>query len=285
VPRSKPKPVRRSRPSAAQLAAFAETQAMRIGRWLSRARSDGSVVTRMTKGEGDPVTELDLEAERRLRAATAKAWPSHGFLGEETGATGLDRDFVWIVDPIDGTANFAADLMPWGVAVACVTRGSPIAAAVYCMPQRQTMVACAGSGAHVNGHRLTLSSRPPLGPESLVGVQWFRGVDEVPFLPPVLATGTRVRVFGSTVTQMCDVAAGRLDANVQSQGRVWDIAAPALVVMEAGGEVTDWQGRSIFPLASLSPDLHHPHVCGTAAIVRQMVDLLRMPRRLAVPPA
>lgn len=229
----------------------------------------------MAKAVGDPVTVLDLEAERRFRAAIAKAWPTHGFLGEETDATGIDREYIWIVDPIDGTANFAADLMPWGVAVACVTRGVPIAAAVFTMPRAETTVACTGRGAHVAGERIRLRDRTRLGADSLIGTQWFRGETDLPFLPRLLATGSRMRVLGSTVTQMCDVAAGRLHANVQPQGRIWDIAAPALVVLEAGGQFTDWAGRPIFPLAQLDPARHHPAITGSPSIVREVVDLLR----------
>ena len=167
VPRPKPKPVRRSRPSAVDLAAFAERLATRIGRQLARARSGGPVL-RMTKAVGDPVTALDLEAEQHLRAAIAKAWPTHGFVGEETDAAGVDREYVWIVDPIDGTANFAADLMPWGVAVACVARGAPIAAAVFAMPRGETTVACAGHGARVGAERIRLRDGARLDADSLL---------------------------------------------------------------------------------------------------------------------
>lgn len=233
----------------------------------------------MSKAEGDPVTHLDLEAEARMRAAIAKAWPTHGFLGEETEATGLDREFVWIVDPIDGTANFAANITPWGVAVACLTRGVPIAAAVFCMPGRRTFAAAAGRGARVDGQRIRLQSSGTLGPDSLVGMQWFRGETRLPFLPRILATGTRIRVQGSTVTQICDVATGRLAANIQTQGRIWDIAAPALILKEAGGELCDWLGQPIFPLRALDRDRHYPSVSGTRAVVSQVVALLASPAR------
>ena len=231
----------------------------------------------MSKGEGDPVTHLDLEAEARLRTAIATAWPTHGFLGEETDATGLDREFVWIVDPIDGTANFAADITPWGVAVACLTRGAPIAAAVFCMPGQRTLAAAAGRGARADGERIRLRAGGALGADSLVGMQWFRGETRLPFLPRILATGTRIRVQGSTVTQICDVATGRLAANIQTQGRIWDIAAPALILEEAGGEIRDWQGRPIFPLRALDRDRHYPSVSGTHAVVGQVVALLAAP--------
>lgn len=239
----------------------------------------------MSKAEGDPVTDLDLEAEARLRAAITKAWPTHGFLGEETEATGLDREFVWIVDPIDGTANFAANITPWGVAVACLTRGAPIAAAVFCMPGRRTFAAATGLGARLDGEAILLRVGGALGPDSLVGMQWFRGETRLPFLPRILATGTRIRVQGSTVTQICDVATGQLAANIQTQGRIWDIAAPALILEEAGGELCDWRGEAIFPLRALDRDRHYPSVSGTRAVVRQVVALLGSPprRRVAQP--
>ena len=233
----------------------------------------------MSKGEGDPVTHLDLEAEARMRGAITKAWPTHGFLGEETGATGLDREFVWIVDPIDGTANFAANITPWGVAIACLTRGAPIAAAVFGMPGRRTFAAAASRGARLDGEPIRLQVGGALGPDSLVGMQWFRGETRLPFLPRILATGTRIRVQGSTVTQICDVATGQLTANIQTQGRIWDIAAPALILEEAGGDLCDWQGRAIFPLRALDRERHYPSVSGTRAVVSQVIATLASPPR------
>ncbi len=229
----------------------------------------------MTKAVGDPVTALDLEAEQSLRAAITDAWPTHGFVGEETGAVGLDREYVWVVDPIDGTANFAADLTPWGVAVACLAHGTPVAAAVFTAPRGTTTVAATGRGARVDGERIHLRDGARLGVDSLIGTQWFRGATELPFLPRLLSTGARIRVLGSTVAQMCDVAAGRLHANVQAQGRLWDIAAPALIVIEAGGEVTDWRGHPLFPRPTLALEGHHPTIAGAPSIVRQVARLLR----------
>lgn len=233
----------------------------------------------MSKGEGDPVTHLDLEAEARMRVAITKAWPTHGFLGEETETTGLDHEFVWIVDPIDGTANFAANITPWGVAVACVTRGAPIAAATFCMPGRRTFAAAASRGVRLDGEQIRLKVGGALGPDSLVGMQWFRGETRLPFLPRILATGTRIRVQGSTVTQICDVATGQLAANIQTQGRIWDIAAPALILEEAGGDLCDWRGQAIFPVRALDRDRHYPSVGGTRAVVSQVVALLASPSR------
>lgn len=223
---------------------------------------------------GDPVTDLDLAGEHRLRQRIARRWPGHGFIGEETGLSDVDRAHVWIVDPIDGTANFAAGLSPWGVSIACLRDGMPVAGAVYVFPEDVTVVARRGSGTHVGRRRIRIPAAARLDANSVIGVQWFRGATRLPFLPGVLGTGTRVRVFGSTVVQLCDVARGRLQANVQEQGKLWDIAAAGLIVQEAGGNFARFDGRPIFPFSAAQLDQDHSSVAGPPGVYRQLIRLL-----------
>lgn len=262
-----------------RLARFAADAAQAVGRWLVRERERRRSLGARDKGEGDPVTDLDLAAERRLRDSIARHWPRHGFVGEETGTAELERAHVWIVDPIDGTANFAAGLSPWGVSVACLRDGVPLVGAVYAFPDDATVVAQRGGGTHLvraggGWRRIHTPATARLAASSVVGVQWFRGVRRLPFLAPILATGTRVRVFGCTVAQLCDVARGRLQANVQQQGKVWDIAAAGLIVEEAGGRFSRWNGRPVFPCSPRELTQHHATVGGPPAVHRQLVRLL-----------
>jgi myo-inositol-1(or 4)-monophosphatase len=256
------------------LAQFAAETATSVGHWLAAQRRRRIDVGARSKHVGDPVTDLDVAGERRLRALIARRWPTHGFLGEETGAEALDRAHVWVVDPIDGTANFARDLQPWGVSIACMREGRPVAGAVYASADEVTVVAARAGGVRVDGKRVWMPRARSLGADSVVSTQWFRGTRRLPFLGRLLTTGTRIRVFGCTVVQLCDVVRGRLHANVQQQGRIWDIAAAGLIVEEAGGRFTGWNGAPIFPCGLSDLSRHHPSIAASPAVHRQIVRLL-----------
>jgi myo-inositol-1(or 4)-monophosphatase len=225
------------------------------------------------KGAGDFVTRIDRAVERMLRRRLLDAFPDHGFVGEESGAERPEADFVWIVDPIDGTSNFAQGLPVHAVSVACLHLGDPIAAALHCAPGQQTYRAQRGRGAFCGRTRLKVES-VRLNDASVVGAQWFRGEFAPDFLGPLCRSGARVRTFGSTVTQICDVATGRLHANVQQQGKIWDIAAVGLLAEEAGARFTDFDGRRILPFPDLDPDRHYPSIAAPASMHRALVRLL-----------
>ncbi len=224
------------------------------------------------KGVGDFVTAVDVRTERRLRRALAAMLPDAGFLGEESGVRDLDHAFVWVVDPIDGTSNFARGLAPFAVSVALLHRGRPVLAAVHCLPEGVTYSAQHRQGARRNRRPL----RAPPGrfdDGAIVGCQWFRGQADMGFLAALQSRGARIRTFGSTVAQLCDAATGRLDANVQQQGRVWDFAAAGLIAQEAGLRFTDWAGAPVFPLRDLEVE-HTATIAAAPAVHRQILTLL-----------
>ena len=225
------------------------------------------------KGIGDFVTSVDVRCERLLRRELGTLLPDAGFLGEELPPVDLGEDWLWVVDPIDGTSNFGRGLPQFAVSVALLWRGQPVLAAIHCLPEDATYVATHRGGTRRNGRKVVAPDRP-LDDAAIVGCQWHRGQQEMDFLPRLQARGNRLRTFGSTVTQLADVAMGRLDANVQQQGRVWDIAAAGLVVVEAGCLFTDWQGRSVFPLRDLEVE-HTPSIAAAPRAHRQLVKALR----------
>src|SRR5262245_37353374 len=234
--------------STARVAAVGAVSAAVVS--IRRARTRRGATTPRRKGDGDFVTAIDVQCERLLRQRLLGAVPAAGFVGEETAVVGVDREAVWVVDPIDGTSNFANGLPHWAVAVALLWRGRPVVAATWCEPEGVLYSAVAGRGAFAGRRRLRVR-RGRWDDGSIVGCQWFRGQGDLAFLRALQRDGARVRTLGSTVVQLIDVARGRLDANVQQQGRIWDFAAPALVLLEAGGSFTDWRGRPVFPLADL----------------------------------
>jgi myo-inositol-1(or 4)-monophosphatase len=229
-----------------------------VGRYVARAQRRLQARDVGDKGHGDPVTAVDLRAERRLRAQLLQWLPEAGFVGEESPAVGVDRAFVWVVDPLDGTSNFARGLPCFAVAVALLWRGQPVLAGVHTMPDDAVVHAIAGHGAFRNGRRLRLRPEAGRGDDrGIFGCQWFRrpGPAELEVVRRLQRRGARLRLLGSTVVQILDVATGRLDANIQAPGRLWDLAAALLVATEAGACCTDWHGRSIFPIV----DWNLPH--------------------------
>jgi myo-inositol-1(or 4)-monophosphatase len=270
-------PPRRSRVPAHQLRSIlrvAVAAADEAGAEVARRFRDHPRRDVERKGVGDFVTRIDRLVERRLRKQLLTAFPDHGFLGEESGATRSHADFVWVVDPIDGTSNFAQGLPVHAVSVACLHGGEPIVAAIHCAPGQQTYRAARGLGAFCGRKRLrTPAAR--LDDAAVIGAQWFRGEFTPEFLVPLCRSGARVRTFGSTVTQVCDVAAGRLHANVQLQGKLWDIAAVSLLAEEAGARFTDFEGRRILPFPDLDGDRHYPSVTAPPAVHRALVRLFR----------
>ena len=239
-------------------------------------RASARPVALERKAEGDFVTAVDHAAQTSVQRCLAKLHPEHGFLGEEAGGTRLDAEFVWVVDPIDGTSNFGRGLPTFAISVACVRAGHPVAAAVHSWPENVVYSAGLGIGTRRAGRRLEI----PVGrcdDGAILGVQWIRGEREVPFLDRLLATGARIRVLGSTVVQFCEVARGSLDGNVQQQGRIWDLAACGLIASEAGARFTDFAGRPVLPFPTLAGDVHYPSVVGSQSVVKHLLRALARP--------
>ena len=225
-----------------------------------------------TKGPGDFVTAVDLRTERALRRQLQRMLPDAGFLGEESAPVDLQHDWLWVVDPIDGTSNFSRQLPHFAVSVALLWRGQPVLACIHCAPEQALYTAMHGGGTHREGRRLR-TPRGRIDAGGILGCQWFRGQQQLGFLARLQLRGARIRTFGSTVTQIADVACGRLDGNVQEQGRIWDLAAAGLVAAEAGARCTDWRGRPLFPFRDLTVG-HTPSVIAPPGVHRALLRIL-----------
>ena len=224
------------------------------------------------KAVGDFVTAVDLRTERALQRDLGRLLPEAGFLGEESRPIGLDREWLWVVDPIDGTSNFARGLPHYAVSIALLHRGRPLLAAIQCQPENAVYCAVRGHGSRRNGRRVR-AVRGRFDDGAILGCQWFRGQRDMAFVASLQRDGARIRTLGSTVVQLADLLMGRLDGNVQQQGRSWDIAAAGLIAAEAGVRFTDWRGRPVFPIR----DLHVGHtatIAATPAVHRKLVAAL-----------
>lgn len=201
------------------------------------------------KGAIDLVTEIDLEVERGFRAMIADRFPDHAVLGEEfsaAGESGPAAGYCWVFDPIDGTTNYAHGLPIFCSSLALEMDGVGLVAAVYDPTRRELFTAERGSGAWLNGVPLRVSASDTLIDSLLVtgfpyNVQ--RDPAELIGLFSAFITKARaVRRLGSAALDLCYVAAGRVDGFWEQKLQAWDVAAGALIVMEAGGEVTTTTG-------------------------------------------
>ncbi len=230
----------------------------RLARAIECARAAGEVTLGYfqtdrfeveTKRDGTAVTTADRDAERLLRRLIAEAFPSDGIVGEEFGEHKGTSGYRWILDPIDGTASFVCGVPLYGTLVA-VERGEEVVAGVIHMPALDEMVyAGVGGGAwHMAGkrepRRARVSGVKTLG-EAVVcmtGWEYFAKTGREDVLPRLGAKSGKLRGWSDCYAHVL-VATGRAEAVVEPLVQVWDVA-PALVVMrEAGGRFTDFQGQ------------------------------------------
>jgi len=201
------------------------------------------------KGTIDLVTEVDVEVERMFRSLIEERFPAHQVLGEEFGgASEIPAGSCWVFDPIDGTTNFAHGLPIFCSSVALEVNGRAEVAAVYDPCRRELFTAERGGGAQLNGRPIRVSRAAALVDAMLVtGFPYdvHQRVDEIVGLFAAFVGRARaVRRLGSAAIDLCYVAAGRLDGFWESDLKPWDIAGGALIVEEAGGRITGYDGSA-----------------------------------------
>jgi myo-inositol-1(or 4)-monophosphatase len=207
------------------------------------------------KGPKDLVTEADLAAQEAIRAVLLGAFPDHDFLGEEDAAerklAGLPPipprrgEYRWIVDPLDGTANYVHKLQTFAVSIALQQAGELICGCVLDPMSNECFTATKGGGAQLNGLPIHVSTCERVE-RAMVAVSFSpnvpRGSIEITRFVEVLHAAQAVRRLGSAALNLCYIAAGRLDVYWATSVQAWDIAAGALIVREAGGIVTSIDG-------------------------------------------
>lgn len=197
----------------------------------------------------DLVTEVDHAAERLIRRLLHRASPRFGFLGEEYGAQRAKAPTRWIVDPLDGTSNFVHGLPLFGVSIALEHRGEILVGVIYDPMRRELFVATKGQGAFLNQRRIRVSPTRRLSHSLLsTGFSFHSLTHTQPYLRWFQTLQQRshgVRRIGTTVLSLAAVAAGRLDGFYERDLQPWDLAAGALLVEEAGGRITNMEGRPV----------------------------------------
>jgi myo-inositol-1(or 4)-monophosphatase len=205
------------------------------------------------KGRHDFVTAVDRRSEEMIIEHIKKAYPDHRFLGEEGGSSGnSSSDYEWIIDPLDGTTNFVRGIPHVAVSIACRVKGRLEHGVVLEPFKREEFTASRGDGARLNGRRIRVSGRL-----EQAGALYSTGI---PFsdpsfheMPNYLAcmhefadNSSGIRRLGVASLDLAYLAAGRMDIFWEMYLKSWDIAAGALIVREAGGMVSDFQGGESF---------------------------------------
>lgn len=194
------------------------------------------------KGRFNPVTEVDLESQRLIREILLNYNPTHDFLGEEGAPRESGSDFQWIVDPLDGTKNFAHSYPHFGVSIALCHHSQVIVGVVHDPMRGETFSAFRGGGAHLDGTAMQVSSTQDL--ERALLVTGFAGATQRDYtiFQAFDEVSEGVRRDGSAALNLCYLACGRLDGYFQRNLCPWDVAAGVLLVEEAGGMVTNYTG-------------------------------------------
>ena len=220
--------------------------ARKAGENIVRASDDLDRVDIVAKGVNDFVSEVDIAAEKEIIYHLQKAYPDHAIVGEETGLTGDEAaEYCWIIDPLDGTTNFARGIPHYAVSIACLHKGKLEHAVIVDPVRREEFTASRGRGASLNGRRIRVSKRNSLEGALLgTGIPFKGHCDDrlEPYAKSVEVLAGQcagIRRAGAASLDLAYVAAGRLDAFWEIGLAKWDIAAGALLVKEAGGLVAD----------------------------------------------
>ena len=196
------------------------------------------------KGPGDWVSDADTTSEAAVQAVLHDAAPEIAFFGEEAG--GERADVGWFVDPLDGTANFVHGFPVVGVSVALVANGVPVVGVVQAPMLGHVYSARLGGGAFLDGEPIHVANRSPEGAICATGFPFRAKRQRLPEYFPVferaLLTFEDLRRAGAASMDLAWTAAGVFDGYFEQNLGTWDVAAGALLVREAGGVVTDWQG-------------------------------------------
>ena len=226
--------------------------ARRAGDVIARHVDRVDTLTVKTKERNDFVSEVDGMAEREIIQIIHQAHPDHAVLGEEGGAVaGRQGEYVWIIDPLDGTTNFLHGFPVFSVSIAVRHRERVVHGVVYDPLRNELFTASQGDGAQLNNRRIRVSNLKDLE-GSLIGTGFpFRENQNLDLYIKMFATVARkaagIRRPGSAALDLAYVAAGRLDGFWEMGLKPWDMAAGLLLIQEAGGSIGHFDGRPGIP--------------------------------------
>ena len=224
---------------------------------IKAARQAGDLIIRSSeslgtlkitvKSQNDFATEVDKRAEEEIISILLNAYPDHGILAEESGYTNKEAEYIWIIDPLDGTTNFIHGFPHYAVSIALRHRNVIEQAVIYDPVRQDLFTASRGKGATVNNHRLRVSHHRRLEGAFLgTGFPFKNRTNIEPYLDifrDIFSSTSGVRRAGAASLDLAYVAAGKLDGFFEIGLKPWDLAAGVLMIQEAGGVVTDFSGN------------------------------------------
>lgn len=224
------------------------------------------------QNQSNIVTAADLESEKCIVEIIKQAHPEHNIIGEETGFYDNNSEFTWIVDPLDGTSNFGAGIPWFGVLVALLKNDKPILSGCFLPVQNELYLAEKGKGATMNGKPIKVNSEEHLKNVLIVysldfSEDFHKTKQETKIISKLVQNVRNLRATNSLV-DFCYVASGRLGGALNQTTCIWDVAAPYLLIHEAGGIATDIAGHDLdfkltaanylrnFTIIGSTPSLH-----------------------------
>lgn len=213
-----------------------------------------------TKSDASPVTIADRGAEELLRASIAKRFPTHGIIGEEFGSERADAEFVWVLDPVDGTKSFITGVPLWGTLIALLHQGQPILGCIN-QPVLDQLMLGDGRETTLNGRPVRCRATTTLAAATLLTSDPLNPAKYQPRsrYDTLASRAKLVRTWGDCYGYLL-VASGWADICVDPIMNPWDIAALVPIIRGAGGTITDWHGGAPYPaestIAAATPALH-----------------------------
>lgn len=198
------------------------------------------------KSPKDFVTEMDIRSEKLIISRIKEKHPDHSFLGEESGKTGDVSEYTWVIDPIDGTNNFAFGLRMFGVSIGLLEKGKPVLGVIDMPALDERFHAVSGGGAFLNGKRIRVSGRNDPG-RMLAFYHANMEKEDSELIKNAFETFSNsffsLRMMGAATYHLTRIAMGVADAWFEQDALPWDITAGALILEEAGGKATDFGGK------------------------------------------
>jgi myo-inositol-1(or 4)-monophosphatase len=212
------------------------------------------------KSDQSPVTHADRGAEELLRQMIKQKFPAHGIIGEEFGSENPDAEFVWVLDPVDGTKSFVTGVPLWGTLIALLHRGQPVLGCIH-QPILQQLMIGDGHVTTLNGAPVRCRPTTRLADATLLTCDWLspEKYQDAAAFDRLAKSAKLCRTWGDCYGYLL-LAAGWADVVVDPIMNPWDIAALVPVIRGAGGVITDWKGGAAYPadstVAAATPELH-----------------------------
>jgi len=249
------------------LCAQAVTISKAIGDWMVAERKQFSLQSTEEKTFNNLVSYVDKESEKRFTKELLALLPNSGILGEERTSVNLDADYIWIVDPLDGTTNFVHGIPAYCTSVALQYKKETLIGVVYEPNSKECFYAWKDGGAYLNSEKIHVSATKNLNQSLLATGFPYDDFDRMKSYLEVLQyfmqTTRGIRRIGAAALDLSYVACGRFDAFYEYALQPWDVAAGSFIIQEAGGNVSDFKNENDYIFGTdiiASNGLLHEHV-------------------------